>query len=176
MENRHMLTLGCYKSCFPWLERNLKTRTFHFTFNSNFCRFIHKILTYIQIGRLKRAIRKRLQSVFGLNLHRNQYLWKKRTMFLHPSTLIQYSWVISPLLFLYRGSEQQITNGKKNEIWNLFMKRMKINLERWKQSDIIQIIRIYQLADMTFNQINYAMDFACISFFCHLQLLSKSAE
>lgn len=45
------------------------------------------------------------------------------------------------------------------------MKRMKINLERWKQSDIIQIIRIYQLADMTFNQINYAMDFACISFF-----------
>lgn len=41
----------------------------------------------------------------------------------------------------------------------------EINLERWKQSDIIHTIpnNICQLADMTFNQINYAMDFTFVS-------------
>lgn len=43
----------------------------------------------------------------------------------------------------------------------------EINSERWKQSDIIHTIlnNICQLADMTFNQINYAMDFTLVTFF-----------
>lgn len=70
-----------------------------------------------------------------------------------------------------KNDERQIEREKRNNMKFIYEKN-EINLERWKQSDIIHTIpnNICQLADMTFNQINYAMDFTFVSgiflFFC----------
>lgn len=47
-------------------------------------------------------------------------------------------------------------NAKRTEFIH---EQIGMNLERWKQSDIIHITPNNIYIDMTFNQINYAMDF-----------------
>lgn len=52
-------------------------------------------------------------------------------------------------------------NAKRTEF---IYEQIEANLERWKQSDIIHITPNNIYVDLTFNQINYAMDFTWFFF------------
>lgn len=67
-------------------------------------------------------------------------------------------------VFIVLVLRQQITAMKKTTYMKFIYEKNEINLERWKQSDIIHTIpnNVCQLADMTFNQINYAIDFTFV--------------
>lgn len=80
-------------------------------------------------------------------------------------------------VFIVLVLRQQTANNEneKKVRMKFIYEKNEINLERWKQSDIIHTIRnnVCQPADMTFNQINYAIDFTFVLLLGELVFFSR---